>query len=138
MNITLYNEKSDTCREIFEFQLYSNVIKYVSYSISYRDNENDIWGDMWQEAHKKEIEEIQAKIDKIIDETYSCYSYGVSELQTELQNKYWPTCCKTIRGETRCSGQSGGTMPKYPWDEMGLKMLLVKEVRKIIAESKVY
>jgi hypothetical protein len=137
MRVTLIHTKSETCRELFEFDV-DHAIRYNSYFISYRDNVNDIWGDGWREFHRKEIENIEIKIDQIIDETGSCYSYGVYELQTELQNKYWPTYCKTIRGETRLSGQSGGKMPKYPWNEDELKNLLAEQARRKILGFKVH
>lgn len=139
MKLTLIHTKSETCRELFEFEVDYNNIQYVFYWISYRNDENDIWGDEWQEAHDKELGLAWEKINKMLDEEgYNDWDREISELKEDLRNKYWPTYCKTIRGETRCSGESGGKMPKYPWDEMELKNLLSKEAAKEIEKAKIH
>jgi hypothetical protein len=138
MKITLIHTLSPTTRELFEFDLdYS--IRYVAYFISHRDDENDIWGDEWQEYHKKEKGEAWQIInDKLDNEGYNDWDDEIYGLKENLRNKYWPTCCKTIRGETRLSGQSGGKMPAYPWSERALKQILIGEVEKKIMDSKIY
>lgn len=107
MKLTLIHTKSETCRELFEFEISYNNISYDSYWISYRNDENDIWGDEWQEAHQSEIDLLEADIERIYEDTNDSDSQEIRDLRSEIIKNYWPTYCKTIRGETRLGGQSG-------------------------------
>jgi len=138
MTIILIHTLSPTTRELFEFKV-DHAIQYASYFISHRDDENDIWGDEWQEHYKKEEEEAWRVINNKLDnENYHDWDDEICELKENLRNKYWPTCCKTIHGETRYSGQSGGKMPAYPWAEDVLKGMLALEAAAKIMDFKIY
>jgi len=138
MNITLIHTKSETCRELFEFKVENGFIEYNSYSVSYRNDSSDIWGDEWQETHQPEIDALEAEIEHVYEETNDSDSREIADLRSEIMKNYWPTCCKTIRGETRCSGQSGGDMPEYPWAKTELKNLIIEKVTQEINKAKIY
>lgn len=137
MKITLIHQISETERHLFEFEV-DNCIRYNAFFKSYRDDENDIWGDEWQEKHKEQESAAWEKINEMLDNGARDWDYEICELKKDLRNKYWPTCCKTKRGEVRYSGQSGGKMPEYPWNEGELKDLIIQESSKLIKEMAIY
>ena len=45
---------------------------------------------------------------------------------------------KTKNGETRYSGQSGGDMPKFPWDDDTIKYMIVNEFNNKILNTSLF
>lgn len=91
-----------------------------------------------KKSMKKKLEAAWKKINIALDDGFEEWDYEIREMKEDLQNKYWPTCCKTKHGKTRCSGMSGGSMPKYPWSEDELKHLLSAEISAKIQTLQIY
>ena len=73
MTIKLINQISETKRELFTFQVSNHSISYEGYALSYRDDENDVWGDEYQEKFKEERDALNDKIRASYDEYDGSY-----------------------------------------------------------------
>jgi hypothetical protein len=98
----VYHLVSPTYRIAYEFE-FKNIdkIEYVGIYYSYREDENDEWGEDWGKKEKKK------EYDAIMNRHAMFYTDDTDELHQDLdalENKYNPVMNKTSRGETRFSG----------------------------------
>ena len=129
MHIQLINPISETKREVFSFEVSYHTIHHDGYSLSYRDDENDIWGDEFHEKFSVERKELDDKIRMSYDMEED-HGGSYEEVRNEYiheRQKYNPCIMKTKNGETRYYAVYGRSIPKYPWDEETLKHMIVNE-----------
>jgi hypothetical protein len=127
MHIKLINPISETCREIFSFEIYGNTIRHEGYAISFRDDVNDIWGDEFHDKFSGERKELDDKIRMSYDaeEDEGCSYEEVRNEYVHERQKYNPYIMKTKSGKPRYSAVYGRSIPKYPWEEETLKYMIV-------------
>ena len=138
MTIKLINQISETKRELFVFEVSNHSIKYEGYALSYRDDENDVWGDEYQEKFKEEREALNDKIHATWDEDDGSYEF--QELRRKLGrdlDQYNPCLAKTSRGETKYYAKYGRSLPKYPWVEEAIRDLVAVKVNTLIKTLKI-
>lgn len=111
-----------TSEHIYEFNVKYQTIECTSYYSSNRSGDGDIWGYDWSDHYdKSKTIEIQELIEELFgsnyheDCLYSFYSKEASEKIMKLEDKYNPTCHKTIHGKTYLTGTAySGVLNKYP------------------------
>jgi len=138
MYIEIKHKESETKMYIYGFDIFDDfTYEHVSTMISCRNDENDIWGHLWNEKYKKDLEE---EYEKIVEAHPNLDSVEIEDLLEfyALEKKYNPCCNKTVNGETYYSGCSfsnrGAESDEYKLkisDETIYKNILIQFTKKL-------
>lgn len=144
MIFSVIKTHSETYRQIFYFEIRPNgKIFPLEISESHRDDENDVWGDLWYKHYLNKVEEIHEKIRELNDGILfgggSISSDEHEELEEELK-KYNPVLNKTKNGFSRLTSSTVQNKFFQPPDFQGFDKEFVKEeaikhLTKLIKEN---
>jgi len=126
MKIEIIYEISPTYREIYEFEICMKRVKYVGIYYSRRNDEDDLWGDLWSATHKEkrtaEEKVVEDKHENYCSCEYCRYCRDFDQEMAKIRIKYNPIENKTKEGKPYYSGTSFGG-EKGPEIKMPIKEL---------------
>ena len=140
MKVDIIHEISPINREIYHFNVSKEYIDYEGISISYRNDENDIWGDEWSKHYKEKEKTEKDEVWKQNPEYDGCWwdeiPCSVTMQLEKIHNKYNPVLHKTIFGKTYYGGSFGANNPPPKITETEIRKRIKEEVDKRLTNAK--
>lgn len=133
MKIELKRFISPLHLEIYEFDVDKFYIEYCGFSKSLRNSESDPWGHEWSEFYRKEIEEINARYEKLVWESDDEeHEYEIRLDWRKELDKYNPCVAHLYSGEFG----PAESLKKLPWTKEEVKEMILEEMKNHFKKEK--
>jgi hypothetical protein len=139
MKIQIEYIKSTTEKIIYRFTIDNNFnFNYTGILYSYRNDENDIWGDQWEDYYGITCVAEQLAFEDKHDYYPGSWDYNPLDAEyTAIAEKYNPVLHKTKFGKPYLSGAYGGKLPKFEIPEKEIIKKLKLVIKEKLKKSKI-
>jgi hypothetical protein len=114
---------SDTEREIYNFEVNGDFIIYKGIQISRRNDEKDVWGDLWQDFY------VECRASEL---GYSYLDNSEEEDMNEILDKYNPVMQQTDSGKSYLESSFGRNLPTPKISEDDIRKEIMMQFLKLI------
>jgi hypothetical protein len=139
MKIQIEYIKSTTEKIIYSFNIDNDFnFNYTGILYSYRNDENDIWGDQWEYHYGLTCVAEQLAFEDKHDYYPDGWYWNPLDVEYDaIAEKYNPILHKTKFGKPYLSGAYGGKLPKFEIPEKEILKKLKSAIRTKIKNSKI-
>ncbi len=139
MKILLERLVSPLCIERYEFDVKHDFIEYVGNSESRRNSKDDPWGHEWKDFYKIELDIINDKYNKLMEECEDEESADMLRIDWSIETDvYNPIVQRTKNGESFYGAEYGSRerLKKLPWTKDEVKELVLNAVLQKMKKTK--